>query len=103
MGARGRGRETTTADGVPTRSDGPLPWSHAEERLESARNYWVATTRRDGRPHAAPVWGVWVDRHLYFGTARSSVKGRNLAHSRELIVHLERLRSTATRWRFTWL
>ena len=70
-------------------SGGPLAWSHAEERLERARNYWIATTRPDCGPHAAPVWGVWVEGSLYFGTDRSSVKGRNLAHSPELIVHLE--------------
>ncbi|MEI6136703.1 MAG: pyridoxamine 5'-phosphate oxidase family protein [Chloroflexota bacterium] len=30
-------------------------------RLRTAMNYWIATTRPDGRPHAAPVWGVWLD------------------------------------------
>lgn len=75
--------------GVSARGDGPLDWGHAEERLEGARNYWIATTRPDGRPHVAPVWGVWVEGSLYFGTGRRSVKGRNLAHSPELVVHLE--------------
>ena len=75
--------------GVGISSDGPLAWGHAEERLQRARNYWIATTRPDGRPHAAPVWGVWVQGSLYFGTGRSSVKGRNLARSPELVVHLE--------------
>ena len=69
--------------------EGALPWSHVEERLGRTRNYWIATTRPDGGPHAAPVWGVWVDGSLYFGTGRSSVKGRNLVHSPELVVHLE--------------
>lgn len=77
------------AYGVSLESDGPLAWSHAEERLERARSYWIVSTRPDGKPHAAPVWGVWVDGSLYFGTGRSSVKGRNLAHSPELVVHLE--------------
>jgi hypothetical protein len=79
----------TEVYGVSTSSDGPLAWGHAEERLERARNYWIATTRPDGKPHAAPVWGVWVEGSLYFGTGRSSVKGRNLSHSSELVVHLE--------------
>ena len=34
---------------------GLLPWSWATERLAKARNYWVATTRPDGNPHAMPV------------------------------------------------
>lgn len=70
-------------------SGGPLAWSHAEERLDRARNYWIATTRPGGGPHAAPVWGVWVEGSLYFGTGRGSVKGRNLAQNPELVVHLE--------------
>jgi hypothetical protein len=77
------------AYGVHVSTEGPLAWNHAEERLQSARNYWIATTRPDGRPHAAPVWGVWLEGALYFGTGRRSVKGRNLAHSPELVVHLE--------------
>jgi hypothetical protein len=38
-----------------------LPWSHAVERLEKAINYWVCIMRPDGRPHAVPVWGMWVE------------------------------------------
>lgn len=79
----------TEVYGVKISADGPLAWGHAEERLEGARNYWISTTRLDGRPHAAPVWGVWVEGSLYFGTGRNSVKGRNLARSPELVVHLE--------------
>lgn len=74
---------------VQLSAEGPLAWSHAEERLEGARNYWIATTRPDGTPHAAPVWGVWVEGALYFGTGRISVKGRNLAHNPNLVVHSE--------------
>jgi hypothetical protein len=66
-----------------------LPWSHATDRLAASRNYWLATTRPDGRPHVAPVWGVWLDGALYFGTDRASVKARNLASNPTLVVHLE--------------
>ncbi len=47
----------TAVYGVTTTSDGQLDWSHAEERLKRARNYWIATTRPYGTPHAVPVWG----------------------------------------------
>ncbi len=40
---------------------GLLPWSWAVEFLSKGRNYWVATTRPDGRPHVMPVWGIWMD------------------------------------------
>ena len=74
---------------VGTTADGPLGWDHVEERLEGSRSYWIVTARPDGRPHAAPVWGVWVEGSLYFGTSRGSVKGRNLARRPDLVVHLE--------------
>ncbi len=66
-----------------------LPWSHAEERLVRSRNYWICTARPDGRPHSIPVWGMWVDGALYFGTARSTCKARNLLHNPAVSVHLE--------------
>jgi len=66
-----------------------LPFSHAEKRLKESRNYWICTTRPDGRPHSIPVWGFWIDGALYFGTARSSRKSRNLARNPALSVHLE--------------
>jgi general stress protein 26 len=66
-----------------------LPWSHAEERLSHSRNYWICTSRPDGRPHSIPVWGFWIDGALYFGTGRNSRKGKNLASSPAVSVHLE--------------
>ncbi len=66
-----------------------MPWRHVERLLTKARNYWVCTTRADGRPHAAPVWGVWLDGVLWFSTGQTSVKGRNLARSSEVVVHPE--------------
>ena len=66
-----------------------LPFRHAEERLAKARNYWICTTRPDGRPHSIPVWGFWIGGALYFGTARSSRKARNLAANPAASIHLE--------------
>ena len=47
--------------GLSESEEGMLSWGWAVERLVAARNYWVSTTRPDGRPHAMPVWGVWLD------------------------------------------
>ena len=66
-----------------------IPWSAVGERLAGARNYWLGTTRPDGRPHVAPVWGVWLDGVFYFATDPASRKARNLAASPQLVVHLE--------------
>jgi nitroimidazol reductase NimA-like FMN-containing flavoprotein (pyridoxamine 5'-phosphate oxidase superfamily) len=68
---------------------GLLPWSWATERLTNARNYWVATTRPDGNPHAMPVWGVWLDDACYFSTGTQSRKARNLAENPRCVIGCE--------------
>ena len=75
--------------GVPETDDGVLDWSWAVERLESALNYWFATTRPDGQPHAMPAWAVWLDDALYFEGSPLTRRARNLAENPELVVHLE--------------
>ena len=64
-----------------------LLWAWAVERLTSSRNYWIATTRLDDRPHARPVWGVWLDGAFYFSTG--SLAAVHLPHRPEITVHLE--------------
>jgi hypothetical protein len=64
--------------GIAEDPTGVLPWSWAEERLASSRNYWVATTNPDGTPHLMPVWAVYSGGALYFSTAVTSRKARNL-------------------------
>lgn len=66
-----------------------LPWSSVSEWFASARNYWVCSTRPDGRPHATPVWGLWLEETFYFATHARAWKARNLAANPELVVHLE--------------
>lgn len=73
----------------PKDTAGLLPWAHAAERLEQARNYWLATTRPDGRPHVTPLWGVWVDGPLYFDGLPATRWGRNLATNPAAAIHLE--------------
>ena len=75
--------------GIATGQEGTLPWEWAHERLENARNYFVSSTRPDGRPHVMPVWGVWLNGMLYFGTDRLSRKARNIAANPEIVAHLE--------------
>lgn len=65
---------------------GLLPWSWAVERLERARNYWVATASPGGVPQLTAVWGVWLGGALYFSTGGRSVKARNLSVSARCVV-----------------
>ncbi len=77
------------AYGVSASTEGMLSWDRANERLGASRNYWIGTTRPDGRPHAAPVWGVWVDGALVFGTDPRSQKARNIRSNPAFTMHLE--------------
>jgi len=45
-----------------------LPWEWALDRLATSPQYWIATTRPDGRPHTRPVWGVLLDETPWFST-----------------------------------
>lgn len=75
--------------GIPAHRKGMLAWKRVSEQLLKSRNYWVGTTRPDGRPHVVPVWGVWLDEALYFGTDRRSRKARNVATNSGMVIHLE--------------
>jgi nitroimidazol reductase NimA-like FMN-containing flavoprotein (pyridoxamine 5'-phosphate oxidase superfamily) len=63
---------------TPDQGSGLLHWSWVAERLTAARNYWVASSWPDGRPHTMPVWGAWDDSTLWFTSAIESRKVRNL-------------------------
>ena len=75
--------------GISEGEEGLLPWSWAVERLEKSHNYWVMTVRPDGRPHAMPVWGVWLNGRYFFSTARTSRKASNLADNASCVVCTE--------------
>ena len=61
----------------------------AAERVETAKNVWMATVRPDGRPHLVPVWYVVDEGRWYICTAPGSVKARNLSHNPQLALALE--------------
>jgi hypothetical protein len=75
--------------GIAEDEAGLLDWSWAVERLTKARNYWISTTGTNGKPHAAPVWGVWYDGALYFGSDATARKTRNLRARPDVVLHLE--------------
>jgi uncharacterized pyridoxamine 5'-phosphate oxidase family protein len=65
--------------GLPKSKKGLLPWKWADHRLKTSRQYWIATTRPDGRPHVMVIWALWMDGALYFSTGSKSRKAQNLA------------------------
>jgi hypothetical protein len=76
--------------GVGRARRGLLPWKAAVARLARSHNYWLVTTRPDGRPHAMPVWGLWLADRFYFSSGRRSRKTRNLVADPRCIVCTER-------------
>jgi PPOX class probable F420-dependent enzyme len=84
-------RPTMAAYGVPAELDGVLPWSWADERLASSRNFWVVTASSDGRPHALPVWGVWMSdlERFAFSCAPNSRKARNIRANPQVVIAVD--------------
>ncbi len=80
--------------GVPTSTEGILSWSYVSQRLEQARNYWVATTRPDGRPHVVPVWGLWIDNAFYFGGVPTTRWARNVVMDSSVAAKGEKRRTS---------
>ena len=76
--------------GVPRSRTGLLSWAWAERRLTGSHNYWLITVRPNGRPHAMPVWGVWVDGGFHFSSGRRSRKTRNLVRNPYCVVCTDR-------------
>jgi nitroimidazol reductase NimA-like FMN-containing flavoprotein (pyridoxamine 5'-phosphate oxidase superfamily) len=66
-----------------------LPWRRVRQSLATSHLYWVVTVRPDGRPHAMPVEGVWLEGSLYFGAGSETRRGRNLALNPHIIIHLD--------------
>lgn len=58
-------------------------------RLERERNVWMASMRRDGRPHLVPVWFVWHEGSFLIGMQAKSIKAKNLSSTPLVSLSLE--------------
>ncbi|HEY5890765.1 MAG TPA: pyridoxamine 5'-phosphate oxidase family protein [Acidimicrobiia bacterium] len=75
--------------GVPEAIEGMLSWDEVEARLVASEQYWMATTREDGRPHVVPRWGVWIDGKLFYDGSPETVHVKNLKRNPACTLHLE--------------
>jgi nitroimidazol reductase NimA-like FMN-containing flavoprotein (pyridoxamine 5'-phosphate oxidase superfamily) len=62
-----------------------LPWSWAVERLVRSHYYWISTVRPDGRPHAMPVWGVFMEGEVWFSSSGGSRKTLNIESNPQVV------------------
>ena len=77
--------------GVPADPAGALGWEWAQERLVANKNYWVVTASAAGRPHAMPVWGVWLPgpERFWFSCSPNARKARNIAENPRCVVTVD--------------
>jgi general stress protein 26 len=69
---------------------GLKPWSWALERLEKSHNYWISTTRPDGRPHLMLIWGIWWQDAFWFSTGPRTRKAKNIAADPHCVLGTEK-------------
>ena len=54
--------------------------------MEGTRTGKLATVREDGHPHVAPIWFVWNDGKIIFGTMDSSIKAKNIRRNPQVSI-----------------
>ncbi|MEY2478610.1 MAG: hypothetical protein QOG87_3925 [Actinomycetota bacterium] len=79
------------AYGVPADPAGALPWTWAQQRLVDNKNYWVVTASASARPHAMPVWGVWLPEtdRFWFSCSPNARKARNIGENPQCVVAID--------------
>lgn len=75
--------------GLPPTTEGLLSWGQVEAALVAASHYWVVSVRPDGRPHAVPRWGVWLDDRFWYDGSPATRHARNVAANPAVTLHLE--------------
>ena len=75
--------------GLPEKVENLLAWEFVTQRMEGAQVYWVCTVAEDNRPHARPVWGVWMKSALFFGGGPGTRWFRNLQDNPKVSIHSE--------------
>ncbi len=75
--------------GLPANDEGLLNWEDTRTRLEQAKYFWICTASSNGKPHARPLWGAWVQDTFYFDGALTTRWGQNLSINPQVEIHLE--------------
>lgn len=66
-----------------------LTWVWVAAQLAESKNYWLCTVRPDGRPHAIPRWGVFLDDKFYYDGSSETRHAQNLTMNPHVSLHLE--------------
>lgn len=66
-----------------------VDWSWVAAQLTDSKNYWLCSTRPDGRPHVIPRWAVYVDGKIFYDGSPETRHAQNIASNPHVSVHLE--------------
>ena len=66
-----------------------VDWSWVAAQLTDSKNYWLCSTRPDGRPHVVPRWAVYVDGKIFYDGSPETRHAQNIASNPHVSVHLE--------------
>ncbi len=65
-----------------------LDWVDIRQELEAAQTYWITSVRPNGRPHAVPRDGIWLDDTWYYGGSPETVHNRNVERNPAVVMHI---------------
>ena len=66
-----------------------LTWDWVAAQLAASLHYWLCSVRADGRPHAVPRWGVFIEDAFYYDGSPETVHARNIETNPNVTLHLE--------------
>lgn len=66
-----------------------VDWSWVAAQLTESKNYWLCSTRPDGRPHVVPRWAVYLDGKIYYDGSPETRHAQNILANPYVSVHLE--------------
>lgn len=66
-----------------------VDWSWVATQLTDSKNYWICSTRPNGKPHVVPRWAVYIDGKIYYDGSPETRHAQNLLENPNVAVHLE--------------
>ncbi|HUG33363.1 MAG TPA: pyridoxamine 5'-phosphate oxidase family protein [Anaerolineales bacterium] len=66
-----------------------LTWDWVAAQLAESRHYWLCSVRADGRPHAVPRWGVFIEYTFYYDGSPETRHAQNIVKNPHVSLHLE--------------
>lgn len=66
-----------------------VSWEYVVQKLTEAKDYWLCSTRPDGRPHVIPRWAVFMNGFIYYDGSPETRHARNLETNPHIAIHLE--------------